>query len=121
MLLEGLEQILAGAVQTLRPGGRRTGHERVPGHFVDLRVVYPAPMRADNGDVVAGIADIAVDDQVLAVCRDVVAHRFQQPHRGLNMPPDGTDIGLDYAQREFHDGPSCRLRTGARRSVAARQ
>ena len=68
-----------------------------------VAVVFALGVDGEDGDVVAGVADIAVEDQVLAVCRDVVAHRFQQPRRGLDVPSNGTDIGLDYAHCEFHE------------------
>ena len=73
-----LEQVLAGAVQTLLLGhcGRR--HERVPGELVHFRVAAAARMRHQDRDVVAGVRDAAVDEQAGAVARDRFAHRAQE-------------------------------------------
>jgi len=65
-------------------------------------VVGAAPVGAQDGDVVAGVADVGVDQQVLALLADMGPDRLQQLARRLDVAADGADIGLDDAQCDLH-------------------
>jgi hypothetical protein len=46
------------------------------------------------GDIVAGGADIAVEEQLPAVLADMGLHALEQPARRPDMSADGTDVRL---------------------------
>jgi hypothetical protein len=59
-------------------------------------------MGAHNRDVIAGIADIAVQEKFGAMLSDMSAYRIDKMLRRADMAADGTDIRFDDTNRSFH-------------------
>jgi hypothetical protein len=99
-----LQQVLAGAVQALILGGAGAGDEGIPRQFVDFGVAHAARVRHQDGDIVAGVADIAVEQQTLPLPGNEGSHRVEQALRRADVAADRADVGLDDAQGDFHGG-----------------
>src|SRR5690606_17744570 len=77
-------------------------------------VVQAVRVAHHDRDVVAGEADVAVDEQLAAGFGDVPAHRLEQLCRRADVPADGADIRFDDTQCDLHMPPPkcCRSSRG---------
>src|SRR5512140_927967 len=69
---------------------------------MNFLVVCTLGMGADDGDIIAGIADIVIGEKFRAMLGNISAHRLQHTLRRANMAAYRADIRFDYADRDFH-------------------
>jgi hypothetical protein len=97
------EQVLARPVEAGRARLLRGGEERIPGEAVDLPGPDRAGMAHDQRDIVAGVGNEAIQEQMVPDgVAEPLARRFQHAARGPGVPPDGPDVRLDDRQRDLH-------------------
>jgi hypothetical protein len=95
------EQILAGAIEAALAGLFRGGEERVPGEAVDIACGNAVAMAHDQGDVIAGIGDRAVDEQLAYRLGHAGAHHIEHGLRGFRVTTNRADVGLDDGQGDL--------------------
>ena len=100
------QQILPRAVESEMLGDLRPLQEHIPGEFMNLRMALAAPVAHHQGDVVAGVGDIAVDQKLpVDRFRHGLARGIEHALRRFGMAPDGADICFDDGERESHGVP----------------
>ena len=73
------EKVLAGSIQPFFPCFFRARQKRVPGELVNLLVAFSPPVRHQNRNIVAGVADVMIQQQTGRAVANICLHRFSQP------------------------------------------
>src|SRR5579885_3640984 len=76
---------------------------------MDLGIIDAAVMRHQQGDVVAGGADVDVEQELFALLAHEALDRLLEPGAGLDVAADRADISLDYGNGCFHRRSSNRF------------
>ena len=115
------QQVLAGAVETGRARLLGGGEEGVPGEAVDVRRAHTTRVAHDEGDVIAGVRDHAVQQQLpLDGIPHSTAGATQHAFRRPGMSADRAHVGLDHGQGDLHGIPPSIRFQRSRCQVASR-
>src|SRR3990170_5234849 len=99
------QQVLAGAVAALLAGDLRRRQEAVPGELVHSVRPGAVRVRHEQGDVVAGVGDHAVDEQVADGAGDAPLGFRHHSLRGPGVAADAADVRLDRRECDSHCFP----------------
>ena len=97
------EQVLPRPVQLQLLGQLGALDKGVPGKLVDLLALLALLVGHNQLQVVPALGDVTVDEQpALLGLSGALAGQAQNIGMGIGMPHKAADIGLDYAQSDFH-------------------
>ena len=97
------EKVLAGAVQPVLAGDLGGFEEGGPGELVDCIVVIAPGVRTGDADIVAGVADVSIDEQ--AVADGSIRGRTHCVHhaiRRFGVTTNRTDVRFEHRNGQIH-------------------